>query len=643
MRLPDINYNRGVEPLAKQDPNLPRKEAQVEIDLSKARLGAELRSNDEVGAANVRLAKLRREVDREQINTYSNIAISAFNRKSEKKQAKEALTIGIAAQFVQLAVQQGAKWYEANEEAKVAEGITKYNSGVTNLVTKLENSPTISLEDFPGVDFSDVPENMIYHGVDAVTGKNIRTVPNHVAAPIVFASTEKSIREAAGEGITGTVSKAQFTNGISNRSASAMASVVRSKYDYENKFLSGKYKDSYDQAIQQEDIATASDIVDSAEARGIWTAEAAGKLRSSLLGDVKFSRLVRQADSATTLDQLKAVREEAYDMPKSEQISIRAILSRRENEFDAAREKAETAAKRTILARNAELASDIGMSAKGGYSDKREEVRAWASKNDPENMAHHISHFTARFNQERNAESAMVTEITNQAAEDIYTGRTTEIPPEVTGLNYIKLDELARMKKSGIAPVTDLKRWQELYTMAVRQPEKFTELPLWAERGSLDSGSFEQLVKMQNSITDGTFNKTQTIAAKAQFDSMAKQAWGPRYSSSSSGIRKASEVEQAYVNAVDQFEDDNNRKSTSAERQTILNDLFESKVKVFYKSTFSGIREGDPEPIISSDMGPYIRSISALLNARNVPVTSRNIAAQYNKMIKDGTLEELDW
>lgn len=642
MKLPDIQYNPNVRPLAKEDTSLPLKKAQAAIALSKARLGAELDVAAADHKANVQMSRARLAADQDRIQSEANIAIDAFKIKSNRKMTKQLVTAQVASSLAQTALSQGSRWYAAQEEAKVAQGITTYNSQVRNLAAELESQQTIDLNKYQDVDFSSIPANMIYEGVDSVTGQKIRTAPNYLAAPLVYASREAAIRQAAGADIQAEYSRAQFDNGIAPTKGAVDAGMVKATFNNQRQFLAAQYEQSLKASIQQEDLHTSLGIIDSAEARGVWSFDYAAEKRGSLIGDIKFSSLVRQADQATTTEQLKLIKEAAYELPKSEQISVRSVVAAREHALDKAADERKVIADRVKLATNTETAMDIGIGAGGmkSFEDGREAIVKWATKNDPEHLSDYTSAWRTRFNQAHNAEQAEVRKITDKAYEDIAKDPTTPIPAKVTGTDYANMQKLKDMGMQGIPRVTDAKRWNEIFDKMVKDPQAFKTIDLGPEMTKLDEQDFRFFKQAQAKMLTPDWNQTQVESASSQFDNFADQAFGPMWKNNKGTVEDANALRQAYISAVDQFEKANDRKSTASDRQGILTDIFQAKVQTFSKGWFSDFRP-ETSTILKSDAKPYISRISVMLIRNGKQVNAENIAAAYNYLLKNNLLDEL--
>lgn len=639
MRLPDIDYGVGkVAPLAKKSTDHIEKNLETEVNLSRARLGAELNKAQEVGQANIRLARRRGEIAKDLIRTKADIQNQITAHKYDQKSATTSTIVSSISSLAQTGISSYMSWHAANEEAKVSKGITDYSGKISALTNELSSSRTVDLTKHKDVDFSSIPENMIYSGTDPVTGQEVKTAPSHLAAPLVFAAQEEKIRSQALEGIDSDYSIAQFENGVSQKLEAATARVTKAAYDNEASFLSGQYQEALTSAVGQEDFATSVDIINSAEARGVWSVEKAAKARSSLQGDIKFTRLVRLTDEATTLDQLKQVREAAGELPVDDMMRVRSVVNQKEGRIQKELDRAEVIKERTTLNLNTETALDAGYAAGGDFENQRAAVVAWAKKHDPENLNHYTGAFRTRYNQSKNAEKARVNDIVDQAAEAIYNDPRAPIPPEATGQDYLNLQKLKAKRISGEPGETNMKRWNELYDIATNEPEKFKKMALGPEMANLSEADFKYFKKLQGEMRGGTYDQTQTQSADGQFNSFARQAFGKNYADKD----EAMQLRQAYINSVDQFEQEKKGKSTAAERQSILNDLFSSRVSTYSKGMFGGVRE-KTATMVKSEMGPYIPAISTLLKERGVRVTADNIAKQYNFMLENGTLEELAW
>lgn len=638
MKLPEIRYNPNIRPLAKEDTSLPLKAAQNEINLSKARLGAELDVASKDYQANIALSNARLAADQDFIHSQASIATEVKNLKTQNKANQNIMVANIVSSLAQTALQQGAKWQAAREEANVATGITTYGTKVRAIAAELDQ-PTIDLNKYSDVDFSSIPKNMIYEGTDAVTGQPVRSAPHHVAAPLIYVAREAAIRESVGSDIGSVYSKAQLDNGIAHTKGAVDAGMVKNAYDYERKFLSGQYDQALNTAIQQGDLHTSLGIIDSAEARGVWTVDYAADKRGSIKGDIKFSALMRQADQASTMDELKLVREAAYELPKSEQISIRSVVAGREHQLEREFEKQQTINERISLARNAETAVDvaIGAGGMGNFEAGRAALVKWAEQNDPEHLQDYTQAWRVRFNQAKSAENYQINRITDQAYEDISKNPNAPIPAAVTGKDYETLVKLKEMGLAGTARTTDMRTWSELHDKMVSDPAGFKKMQIGQYMSKLDEQDYKMFKNAQAKIGSDSWEPTSTESASAQFDNFARQAFGRGFKDNDN----AAALQHGYINAVDQFEQSKGGKSTTAERQAILTDLFKAKVPTFNKSIMGGIRKTS-STVVKSDMAPYIPAISTILKQSGVPVTAANIAAEYNARLQAGRLEELE-
>lgn len=647
MRLPDIRYDREVRPLAKEDPGIAARKAQVEIDLSRVQLGADLDKASKIGQANIRLAREMLAADQRKIETQAKTNIEAFNIKSRMAVESRAAKMQLGVSLLQTAVQVGTKWYEANEDAKAAKAITAYNSGVTNLSAELSRSPVINLDEHPDVDFSQIPEHMIYEGVDELTGKKIRSAPNHVAAPAVWAKREAELRMAVSKGIDSQYTLAKFENGVASQAQAAQLQMVKAKFDHETKFLSGQYASALDDAIKQTDLPTAVAIIDSAEARGVWTAEEAGKRRSTISGDIKFAGTLNLIDAANSLDDVKALRSAITDggFDKSTMVTLRSQLAQKENTIEQEVERNRQKAERALVNIRQEQAVNVGIGAGGlkDYESGRQAVVDWAMKTDPENARTYSQAWSTHWSQVKTAEAHQRQMAVDQAYEAIYRDPTAPIPATVTGADVYKLEEFREKQLTGVSVHTDMTRWNELHDMMTKNPQKFAQHPIGREGAYLSEGDMKFFKQKQAEIVAGKFNPTEVAAAGAQFEDYAKQVFGPRYQQDKKTIAQANALRQAYQTRVWQLESEQRAAASGVQRTDILNDLFKNRAPVLRQTILgSGFRQDDEVEITDKKVAEYVPAITTILRVNNIPVTADNIMREYNARLRAGQLEELD-
>lgn len=134
MRLPDIDYQPGnVRPLAKADDKLPLRKAQIEIDLSKVKLGAALDLAGQIGQAGVSLARQKLAVEKDRIHSEAQFAIDLFNHRTQMKAAKRNMNL----KLVNDAVQIGAQIVSAYAGYQQNQGKAEVSSAKLNLAKEM--------------------------------------------------------------------------------------------------------------------------------------------------------------------------------------------------------------------------------------------------------------------------------------------------------------------------------------------------------------------------------------------------------------------------------------------------------------------------------------------------------------------------
>jgi hypothetical protein len=652
MRLPDIAYNSGsVRPLAKEDTSLPLRAAQTEIglskvklgaelDLSQARLGAELDKSSKIGQANIRLAREMRQVDQQAAWDRAKIATDIFSHGVDQKGADRSAKLQLTNTLVQTAINSAGKWYQGEQEAKAAQGSATYSQGIASLSATLQNSSTVDLNAYPDIDFSQIPANMIYEGVDEVTGQPIKTAPNHLAAPLVFAAEEKKIRAQASTGLDSQLAQAKFNNAIGADYERAAVGMIASKAKHEHAFLSGQYEDALTKRIDSADLAGAIDTINSAEARGVWGVEEASKKRKTIVGDVAYSGLVKGVDRASTMAELQAVKEAAYDLPKEYQTSIRAAVAAKEHDFEKAADKAQKQHEQAVVGLNKIGASQVAIAA-GGLKDYGAGVAAIVEKYGKADPAHvddyvsawHTTHSTLISQENRQKDAAVAS---------WYRDPSQAIPAwAASGPELREMEKYATKVKSGEPVQTHMPTYNKLQRMAGEDPASFQKLDLDLFRAGLDDGDMKHFAGVQSKMLEGGGKSHQVATANSVFDTAAMQVWGKEGSRSKAQQAQADGAFRAYTAIIEQRVEANGGKPlATGDMQKISDEVFKAKIPAMVPGTFYGVSE-KKVTVADPTVAPYVPAITSMLQANRKPVSAAAIIKEYQAWAKAGRLEEL--
>lgn len=641
MRLPDISYNpNGVRPLAKEDPNLPMRAAKIEVDLSHARLGAELDKASKIGQANIRLAREMRQVDQQAAWDRAKIATDIFSHNVDQKGAKRAANLQLANTLVQTAISSADRWYQAEQESVAAKGSAKYSQGVAELSARLQNSSTIDLNAYPDVDFSQIPEHMLYEGVDEVTGQKIKAAPNHLAAPLVFAAEEKRIRAEASAGIESKLAQAKFQNAIGTDYERAAVGMIASKAKHEHSFLQGQYEEALAKRIESADLAGAVDTINSAEARGVFSAEEASKKRKTIVGDVAYSGLLKGVDNATSPAELQTIREAAYSLDKERQTSIRAAIAVKENAFEKAAEKAQKQHEQAVVGLNKLAASQVAIAA-GGLKDYGAGVAAIVEQYGRTDPAH-VDDYVAAWHTTHSTLIAQENRQKDAAVAEWYRNPSQPIPAwAATGTELQAMEKYAVKVKSGEPVQTHMPTYNKLQRMAGEDPAQFQKLDLDLFRAGLDDGDMKHFAGIQSKMLEGGGKSQQVASANAVFDTAAMQVWGKESGRSKAQQAQADGAFRAYTAMIEERIEANGGKPLStSDMQKISDEVFKAKIPATVPGMFFGAKEAK---VTVSDpaVAPYVPAITSMLQANRKPVTAQAIIKEYQAWLKSGRLEEL--
>lgn len=674
MRLPDITYGGEVRPLAKEDPNIAAKKAQVEIDLSKAQLGADLgvaqakgqadlsvaqstgqaglyvakakgqadiKLADDIGAANIRLAREMRQVDQDKAWSKAKIATDAFAHGVDMNAMTRNTMAQVVSSLAQTAISQASRWYEADQESSAAKGSAVYSAKMGALTADLASSKTIDLNKYPNIDFSSIPKNMIYEGTDEVTGKKVRSAPNHLAAPLIYADAEQKIREEAAKGIDSRLARAKFDNSIAQDQERNALTLLTANKKHEHEFLQGQYQTAIDTTVAQGDFAKAISMIDSAEARGVYSSEQAAGKRHKVASDVKYVNYMKAIDGTNDLAELSRIQASTVDLPKEDQTLVRSAVAKKEAQIERIAEKKRVEAERALVGQRSIMASEIAIAAGGLKNPEagRQAVIKAFFNTDPKHVDDYVRSWESRY-------SSINTQI-HQQKEAVqaawYKDPTQPIPAEFDGKNLVEAQKYQAKVVSGAPLETDMQTFVKLERLAGTDPNAFKNQNLDLFRGALDDSAMKHFSGMQSKMISGEQKGESIQSAHAVFDNAAKQVFGPKYASSKSDSKKADNIFQAYTMEIEQAIEAKGKQLTTSEMQAVANDVFRTKVQSMSSSWYSSALHPTEVKLSDPDVNKYIPQISNMLKAGKQQVTPQNIIKEYTFRLQHGTLKELDY
>lgn len=641
MRLPDISYGGEVRPLAKEDPDIAAKAAQVEIELSKAQLGADLDKASKIGQSQIRLAREMREVDKDKAWSQAKIATDAFSFKTDQAGARRNNNIQLVSSLAQTAISVAGKWYEAGQESSAAKGSANYSKAAGALVSTLANSVTVNLNDYPDVDFSQIPENMIDKDVDKVTGKKGRFAPNHLAAPLVYASEEPKIRSKAAEGIESRLALAKFDNAITQDGERHALTMISAKAKHEHEFLQGQYQSAIDTTVSEGDFPGAIARIDSAEARGVFTSKQAAAKRKTIASDVAYVNINKAIKAENTIEGLQAIQNSVANLPPERQTLVNSMTNTKINTTERKLEHQKVEQERQQVGVRKVMAGQIALAA--GGLDNPDAAEAAIIKQYGGDGAH-IDEYVAAGHQAISNHRANITYQENQAEkkwyQDVRSNPDTPIPGSMVGSKADAAEKYAARIKSGAPIATDLKVYTKLERMAGADPNAFKQQDLDMLQPYLDESATKHFSGMKSKMLAGE-DSTQISNAHAVFDNMAKQVVGLHYAKSSSQQKTVNEMFQAYTISIEQAADKKGSKLTSSEMGLVANDIFKTKIQTTSKNWVGNAKQTELT-LKDSDINKYVVPISYMLKAAGKPVNATNIGKEYSVRFKNGTLKELD-